>query len=124
VIAAAYMAVVDLLARLGRRWDPSLAGCLELDIDERWHVALNGAPEVRADASGSLVPGLTHLVRCYGSPVGMLTPVGGVFFAGNRDAPGSAERDFIKACKAAGPQPEPTPEPAPQPQQMPLGGLN
>jgi hypothetical protein len=122
MIAEAFMVVVDLLGRLGRRWDDAVPGCLELDIDEHWHVSLNGDRDRRASAVGTMVPGLTFAVTYDGTPIAVVSPAGGVFISGIRDVRGSAERAFIQACKAAGPQREPS-EPVPQPQQMLLGGI-
>lgn len=127
MIAETFAVVVDLLARKGTRWGPSQPGCLELDIDERWHVAINGDHERRPDASGTLVPGLMAIVRYDNNPIGAFSAVGGYFIVGIYDKPGSVERAFIKACRAAGPQLEPPPEPppkAPKPKQMLLGGLD
>ena len=73
-------------------------GCWESQIDERWHVSINGHREAMRDSLGGDVPPFSAAIQFNGWPAGIINPYGGVIAAGEL----ANEDTLIDALKATG----------------------
>jgi len=97
VICEAFDALADLCVALGEAPLTKHAGLWERQVDERWHIAVNGHTEEHPTAEGFPVPPFCCAVKFNGWPAGLFDPTGGVIAAGE----GANETTFIAALRAA-----------------------
>ena len=67
--------------------------CWEIDVDERWAIAVNGHRNTRKDSRGGDVPPYHASIWYNGWPAGLISPVQGVIAAGSE----ANEDNFIAA---------------------------
>lgn len=97
-----FYAVVSLAAALKITDIMHLPGCWELQIDDRWWIALNGhkvptptSGEPHGEGGPDGVPPFSCYVEYNGWPAGILDYEGGEFAAGE----GANPATFVAACK-------------------------
>ena len=91
-ISQAFAIVTDLAKALGVAEINKIPGCWEHQIDDLWHITINGH---REPYDG--LPPYHMAVRFNGWPAGVLNPFYGVIASGEA----ANEDDFISAVKAA-----------------------
>lgn len=91
-ITEAFSVVVQLADKLGVKKINEIEGCWEVDINEKWSLALNGHREPTKDSHGCEVPPFQMAVTYNGCPAGIIGPHGGFIFSGGED-------EFIAAVK-------------------------
>lgn len=96
-VCAAFMAVADLGYALGARDINKIPGCWEVQVDERWRIAVNAHDEELQSLTGARVlPGSVY-VEYNGWPAGSFTAAGGIIAAGE----GANEHTLVAALEAA-----------------------
>ena len=96
-VSEAFNAVVDLALSLGVRSIKGLPACWEHQVDEHWHIAINGHHTDQQTSRGNNVPPFHCYIEFNGFPAGLITPYDGIIAAGsvaNEDA-------FIAALQRA-----------------------
>jgi hypothetical protein len=89
MISAVFARICDLGIALGHSDLKSRPGCLELQVDEQWWIALNPHAEERECSRDVRVPWFTAYVEFNGWPAGFFGASGGVIAAvsaANEDA--------------------------------------
>lgn len=71
--------------------------CWEQQVDELWHVCVNGHSEPKPNIGGTMIPGFTCAVTYNGWPAGLFSPFGGCIAAGDA----ANETTFIAALRRA-----------------------
>ena len=93
----AFSKIVELLLAKGFKSIKDLPACAEIEIDERWWVAVNGHPEQTKCSKGTEVPPFTAYIEFNGWPAGCIDPGGGCMAAGAI----ANEDELIAAIEAA-----------------------
>lgn len=96
-LVEAFARIAELGGALGVRNVNELPGCWEHQIDEHWHLSLNGHKEAITDSKGREVPPFHASIDWNGWPAGLISPGGGIIAAGAC----ANEDTFIEALKAA-----------------------
>ncbi len=96
-ICEAFHLIGKLGSALGVKSIKDFTGCWEHDIDEHWHIALNGHQETVKSSSGVEVAPFNCWVEWNGWPAGYLDPRGGIIAAGEA----ANEESFCDALRAA-----------------------
>ena len=98
-IVEAFAEIVALSQRLGVTRINELKGCWEHQVDEQWHISLNGHQEPVRCSAGVEVPPFHCYVQYNGWPAGVIEPGGGCLVGSG--LPGENEKAFIEALRAA-----------------------
>lgn len=93
----AFARIAELGGALGVRDVNKLPGCWEHQVDELWHISLNGHRKTIKDSKGFEVPSFHAAIEYNGWPAGLIGPGGGIIAAGEC----ANEDTFIEALKAA-----------------------
>lgn len=88
--------IVELAEAIGVKAINNLPGCWEVQVDDRWRIAVNAHTDGRKTESGVDVPGGHFYVEFNGWPAGLLTFRGGTIAAGEA----ANEDTFIAALDA------------------------
>jgi hypothetical protein len=99
-ISLAFMEIAKLAEALGVKEINKLDGCWECQVDEQWHVAVNGHPyvqQVQRDGAGWSIDPFHCYVEFNGWPAGSFHPHGGWIGAGGL----ANEEAFIEALQRA-----------------------
>ena len=96
-ITAAFAAVVELALALDVGKLDELDGCWEHQVDDAWHISLNGHNREWRDSGGVELPPFACYVSFNGWPAGIVAPCGGALAVGEA----ANEQAFIAAVKAA-----------------------
>lgn len=96
-VSEAFNAVVDLALALGVRSIKDMPACWEHQVDEHWHIAINGHHTDRQTTRGNTVPPFHCYIEFNGFPAGLITPYNGIIAAGSA----ANEDSFIAALRSA-----------------------
>lgn len=91
-----FQEIVEMSNRLGVTKINELPGCWEIQVDERWWLAVNGHQQSIACSKGFEVAPFAAYVEFNGWPAGEVTPVGGLLAASSQ----ANEANLIAALKA------------------------
>lgn len=96
VVAEAFAKIADLGKSLGVKSINKLPACWEIQIDERWWLAINGHKEEIECSTGDKAPSFHAYIRYNEWPAGLIYPGGGIIAAGEC----ANEDTFIEAIEA------------------------
>lgn len=96
-VSEVFARVCELASARGARGINHLPGCWEHQVDEQWHVSLNGADEPRKSESGVDVPSFHVYVTFNGWPAGFVNLRDGCIAAGEA----ANEDELLAALKKA-----------------------
>lgn len=83
-LSTLFLKLADLALAHGVKGIKHLPACWEVQIDERWWVAVNGHEvPVECSRAGQPVPAFSAYVEFNGWPAGVLDPFGGFLAAGH-----------------------------------------
>ena len=95
-ICEAFAVLAEYALSLDVRLD-NFERCWERQVDERWHVCVNGHGDPKASTGGTMIPGFTCAVTYNGFPAGLFSPFGGWI----ADGEAANETTFIDALRRA-----------------------
>lgn len=98
MIPAAFYEIAELALSLGVERPGGLPGCWEYQVDDDWHIAVNGHGHAATTEDGLELAPCTVAVTCDGLPAGILTLTGGTIASYD----GRGEAELIAALQAAG----------------------
>jgi len=75
-------------------------GCVELDVDDRWHITFNGHPSEQ-NADGFLLKPYHGTITYNGWPAGVFSPFGGTVAAGAAANEAALIAAMVAATQAA-----------------------
>lgn len=96
-IPEVFLAVADLAKARALKPANQYPGCMEIEVDEHWWIALNGHREAMACSKGPVVDSFTMYVEFNGWPAGVVGIDGGVLVGGER----ANEATLLEALKRA-----------------------
>jgi hypothetical protein len=96
-VSEAFAAILALANAMGARNINALPACWEVQLDDEWHIAVNGHDAPMRDSTGFDVPPYHVSVHYNGFPAGVFGVAGGIIAAGDV----ANETTLIAAVEAA-----------------------